>query len=57
MDDDSGLELYTIPGSPPNLVNEIVGDAFAPRSEFAMKIDFIERPPMFKISKDHFAAT
>ena len=49
--------LYSIPGSPPNLLHEPTGDAFAPRNKFAMKIDERETPPMFKISETHFAAT
>ena len=53
-DDD---RLYSIPGSPPNLLHEPKGDAFAPRNKFAMKIDEKEPPPMFKISETHFAAT
>ncbi len=38
-DEESGL-LFSIPGAPPSLYTEIDGDAFAPRSHFAMKIDF-----------------
>ena len=53
-DDD---RLYSIPGSPPNLLHEPKGDAFAPRNKFAMKIDEREEPPMFKISETHYAAT
>ena len=53
-DDD---RLYSIPGSPPNLLHEPKGDAFAARNKFAMKIDEREEPPMFKISETHFAAT
>ena len=49
--------LYSIPGSPPNLAHEPQGDAFAPRNEFALKIDERAEPPMFKISETHFAAT
>ena len=49
--------LYSIPGSPPNLLHEPEGDAFAARNKFAMKIDEREEPPMFKISETHFAAT
>lgn len=49
--------LYSIPGSPPNLLHEPKGDAFAARNQFAMKIDEREEPPMFKISETHFAAT
>ena len=57
INDDSGIELYNIPGSPPNLLHPPEGDPFALRSEYALEIDFIKRPPMFKISDSHFAAT
>ena len=53
-DDD---RLYSIPGSPPNLLHEPKGDAFAARNKFAMNIDEKVAPPMFKISETHFAAT
>ena len=53
-DDD---RLYSIPGSPPNLLHEPKGDAFAARNKFAMKIDEKAEPPMFKISETHYAAT
>ena len=49
--------LYTIPGSPPNLLHEKTGDAFAPRNRYALEIDDKLEPPMFQITKDHFAAT
>lgn len=49
--------LYSIPGSPPNLLHEPEGDAFAARNKFAMKIDEKISPPMFKISETHSAAT
>lgn len=50
-------ELYAIPGSPPDLLNPPKGDAFAPRNEYAMKIDLEQEPPMFKVSETHYAAT
>ena len=53
--DDS--RLYTIPGSPPNLLHEPKGDAFAARNEYALAIDEKEHPPMFKITETHSAAT
>ena len=53
-DDD---RLASIPGSPPNLLHEPVGDAFAARNAFALKIDEKAEPPMFKISDTHYAAT
>lgn len=49
--------LYTIPGSPPNLLNVPKGDAFAPRNEYAMEIDFEEEPKMYRVSDTHYAAT
>ena len=52
-----GHELYSIPGTPPNLFKEIRGDAFAPRNPDAMEIDFEEEPPEFQISDTHFAKT
>lgn len=42
-------ELYTIPGSPPNLAHEIIGDAFAPRNKYALNIDLRKEPPMFDV--------
>lgn len=49
--------LYTIPGSPPNLLHKITGDAFAPRNKYALKIDSRVEPPMFRVSDTHYAAT
>ena len=49
--------LYSIPGSPPNLLHEPKGDAFTARNKFAMRIDERVEPPMFKISETHSAAT
>ncbi|NLJ64095.1 MAG: ABC transporter ATP-binding protein [Christensenellaceae bacterium] len=48
-----GEELFSIRGTPPNLFNEIKGDAFAPRNPKALNIDFKERPPYFDISDTH----
>ncbi|MCR5303374.1 MAG: ABC transporter ATP-binding protein [Lachnospiraceae bacterium] len=50
-------ELYTIPGTPPDLSKEIAGDPFAPRNPYALKKDLISEPPLFKISDTHYAAT
>ena len=49
--------LYTIPGSPPNLLHPVQGDAFAPRNVYALNIDGRLEPPMFKITDTHYAAT
>ncbi len=54
---EKGEELATIDGTPPNLYNEIKGDAFAPRNKHALKIDFIENPPYFNVSETHKAKT
>ncbi|WP_071130138.1 ABC transporter ATP-binding protein [Enterococcus timonensis] len=54
---DKGDALYSIPGTPPSLYKEIVGDAFAPRNPFAMEIDFEKAPPFFQLSDTHFAKT
>ena len=55
--DTADEKLYTIPGSPPNLLHPVKGDAFAPRNEYAMARDFEEEPPMFTINSHHKAAT
>lgn len=49
--------LYSISGTPPSLYNKIVGDPFAPRNPYCMKIDTLIDPPMFKVSDTHFAKT
>lgn len=51
------LELYSIPGAPPNLLYPPKGDAFALRSEFALNVDFEEEAPMYQLSETHFAAS
>ena len=52
-----GEPLYSIHGTPPNLFNEVKGDAFAPRNPLALKIDFVKRPPYFEVSPTHKART
>lgn len=52
-----GEELFSIQGTPPNLFQEIVGDAFAPRNPYAMKIDYIQAPPFFEVTPTHKAKT
>jgi oligopeptide transport system ATP-binding protein len=49
--------LYSIPGSPPNLLNPPQGDAFAARNEYALAVDEQYEPPLFRVSDTHFAAT
>ncbi|AFS71009.1 MULTISPECIES: ABC transporter ATP-binding protein [Exiguobacterium] len=55
--DDRSQDLPAIPGTPPNLLHPPVGDAFAPRNQYAMKIDFEKEPPFFPITDTHEAAT
>ncbi|MBQ1341047.1 MAG: ATP-binding cassette domain-containing protein, partial [Erysipelotrichaceae bacterium] len=50
-------ELYSITGTPPSLYNKIVGDAFAPRNPYSLKIDTLEEAPMFKVTETHYAKT
>ena len=50
-------ELESIPGTPPNLLDPPKGDPFAPRNKYAMKIDAERKPPFFKVSETHYAAT
>lgn len=50
-------KLYSITGTPPSLYNKIVGDSFAPRNPYCLKIDTLEEPPMFQVSDTHYAKT
>lgn len=49
--------LVYIKGNPPSFNDEIIGDAFATRNDYAMRIDYLQEPPMTKISETHFAKT
>ena len=49
--------LYTIPGSPPNLLNQVEGDAFAPRNAVALNIDYRLEPPMYNVGGEHRVAS
>ena len=57
LENDEEVELHAIPGTPPDLINPPKGDAFAPRNQYALAIDFEKAPPMFQISETHFART
>ena len=50
-------KLYSITGTPPSLYNKIIGDSFAPRNPYCLKIDTMLEPPMFQITDTHFAKT
>ena len=52
-----GEPLPSIDGTPPNLFNKVVGDAFAPRNKKALAIDFVKEPPFFNVSETHAAKT
>ena len=54
---DTNEKLDAIPGTPPNMIYPPKGDAFAARNKYALKIDFEEQPPEFKISDTHAAST
>jgi oligopeptide/dipeptide ABC transporter ATP-binding protein len=54
---DTEGKLDAIPGTPPNMIYPPVGDAYAMRNKYAMKIDYEKQPPMFKVKEEHFAAT
>ena len=50
-------KLYSITGTPPSLYNSIVGDAFAPRNPYCLKVDTLKEPPMFRVTDTHYAKT
>ncbi len=54
---EKNTKLFSITGTPPSLYNKIVGDPFAPRNVYCMKIDTVKEPPMFQITDTHFAKT
>ncbi|MBQ9328868.1 MAG: ABC transporter ATP-binding protein [Solobacterium sp.] len=54
---EKGEDLFAIRGTPPSLFEEIKGDAFAPRSAYAMKIDYEQEPPFFRVTDTHYAKT
>ncbi|MCE4050474.1 ABC transporter ATP-binding protein [Bacillus sp. Au-Bac7] len=54
LDNDGETELAAIPGTPPDLTNPPVGDAFAPRNPNALAIDYEQEPPMYQVSETHF---
>ncbi|MCM1283095.1 MAG: ATP-binding cassette domain-containing protein [Muribaculaceae bacterium] len=50
-------KLFSITGTPPSLYNNIVGDAFAPRNPYCLKVDTLKEPPMFQVTDTHYAKT
>lgn len=55
--DTDSRRLFAIPGTPPNLMEEVKGDAFAPRNPFALNIDYREEPPMYDVGGQHRVAS
>ncbi|MBQ6357045.1 MAG: ABC transporter ATP-binding protein [Solobacterium sp.] len=55
--DTNSKRLFAIPGTPPNLLEKIDGDAFAPRNPFALAIDYKAEPPMFNVGGQHRVAS
>ncbi|MEC5423213.1 ABC transporter ATP-binding protein [Virgibacillus sp. C22-A2] len=49
-------ELSTIPGSPPDLSQDIQGCAFAARCPFAQDICLTKQPESIEVEKDHFVS-
>lgn len=47
-------KLFSIRGTVPSDIEKIQGDAFAPRNDYALEIDFKERPPRVDITDTHF---
>lgn len=54
---EKNTELYSISGTPPSLYNKIIGDPFAPRNPYCLKVDTLKEAPMFQVSETHFAKT
>lgn len=54
LDNDNEDELAVIPGTPPDLTNPPIGDAFAARNPYALAIDFEQEPPVYQVSETHF---
>lgn len=49
-------ELVSIPGSPPNLMEDIPGCVFTARCPFAIHACEEKRPPVLEVKKGHFVA-
>lgn len=50
-------KLETISGFVPSISEKTVGDAFAPRNKYALRIDYEMEPPTFQISETHGVAS
>lgn len=54
LDMNSDEELFSITGTPPDLLAPPIGDPFAPRSDFALKIEYERKPPMLTFPNEHY---
>ncbi|AOZ94438.1 ABC transporter ATP-binding protein [Paenibacillus crassostreae] len=54
LDSKNDEKLTAIPGTPPDLLHPPIGDAFALRSTYSMKIDIEKEPPLFRVSDTHY---
>ena len=54
---DTKEQLFSIPGTPLNMLYPPAGDAFHERNQYALKIDQREAPPFFRVTDTHYAAT
>ena len=54
---DTKDKLEAIPGTPPNMIYQPKGAAFAARNKYAKKIDIELQTPMIENSHPHKAAT
>jgi len=50
-------KLYSIPGTTPNLLDEVQGEVFAQRNPYALNIDFEKEAPSFQLSETHTVAS
>lgn len=53
-DFNKGTRLQVIRGAVPSSLNNIEGDAFAVRNDYALGIDFEQEAPFYQISETHF---
>lgn len=53
-DFNKGEKLQVIRGAVPSNLNNIEGDAFAVRNDYALGIDFEKEPSMYQVSPTHF---
>lgn len=53
-DFNKGEKLQVIRGAVPSNLNNIQGDAFAVRNDYALGIDFKQEPSFYQVSKTHF---